>query len=207
MEKLKTQLSFLGQELLEEILENSQIVEVPKNQEILREEQYVKVLPIVLEGLVKVFSSHEDKEFLLYYIQPVESCIMSFSSIINHSPSKIYAVTETDSELLLLPAEKVEAWIKKYPKFNSLIYQQYNLRYSELLDSIQHMIFDKLDKRLYDFLIEKKNLTHENPLQISHRQIASELGTAREVVSRLMKKLEIEGKIEQGVQSVMILEE
>lgn len=205
MEKLKTQLTFLGSELVDEILASSQIVEVPKNQEIMREEQYVKVLPIVLDGLVKVCSSHEDKEFLLYYIQPVESCIMSFSSIINHAPSKIFAVTELDSKLLLLPAERVEGWMKHYPKFNNLILQQYNQRYSELLDTLQHMIFEKLDKRLMDYLTEKREMTHENPIQISHRQIASELGTAREVISRLMKKLEVEGKIEQGVQSVKIL--
>lgn len=205
MVELKRKLAFLGSDLVTEILDSSIIVDVPKDSELLREDQYVKVLPIVLEGLVKVYSTHEDKELLLYYIQPVESCIMSFSSIFNHQPSKIFAVTESDSKLLLIPAEKIANWIKKYPQFNELIYREYNMRYTELLDSVQHMIFDKLEKRLNDYLIEKSELTGENPLHLSHRQIASELGSAREVISRLMKKLESEGVIKQGVQTVTIL--
>jgi CRP/FNR family transcriptional regulator len=78
-----------------------------------------------------------------------------------------------------------------------LFFQQYNLRYSELIDTINHVLFDKMDKRLYDYLQEKVIITQKNPLKISHRQIASELGTAREVVSRVMKKLEVEGKVKQ----------
>ena len=90
--------------------------------------------------------------------------------------------------------------------FYSLIHETFKFNgASELLDILQHMIFEKLDKPLMDYLTEKREMTHENPIQISHRQIASELGTARDVISRLMKKLEVEGKIEQGVQSVKIL--
>jgi CRP/FNR family transcriptional regulator len=202
---LRNKLAFLGSDLVEEILNSSSIVDVPKDTELLREEQYVKVLPIVIEGLLKVYSTHNDKELLLYYIQPLESCVMSFSSITNHQPSKIFAVSEMESKLLLIPAEKIPEWIKKYPKFNNLIYQQFNMRYTELLDTVQHMIFDKLEIRLHDYLLEKSSLTGENPLHLSHKQIASELGSAREVISRLMKKLEIEGKIEQGVQTVKLV--
>lgn len=206
MENVRAKLSFLGKELIEEIIKNSTVMDVPSNQELLREDQYVKVLPILLDGLLKVFSRHDEKELLLYYIQPLESCIMSFSSIINHEPSKIYAVTETDSTVLLIPSDKIPIWVKKYPKFNDLIFQQYNLRYMELLDSIQHMIFDKLDTRIFDYLLEKKEVIGENPIHITHRQIASELGSSREVISRLMKKMESDGKIELGMQSVKIIE-
>lgn len=205
MTDIRQSLSFLGQELITEIIESSHIKEIPKATEIIREGQFIKVIPIVLEGLVKVYSSFEEKELLLYYIQPVDSCIMSFSSGISNDPSKIYAITEEDSKILLLPISNVIKWKRKYPDFNDLFYRQYNLRYNDLLQTINQVLFDKMDKRLYDYLKEKKLLTNKNPVKISHREIANELGTAREVISRVMKKLENEGKVKQQSNSIKIL--
>ncbi|MFA7274613.1 MAG: Crp/Fnr family transcriptional regulator [Crocinitomicaceae bacterium] len=179
---------------------------VPKDTEIMRMGQYVSVVPIVMEGLVKVFAPHEDKELLLYYIRPSETCIMSFSSAIKKEPSRVVAITEKDSELLLLPTQKMLGWMRDYPDFNMLFFDQYNMRYAEFIDTLNHVVFDKLDKRLLDYLQERVRVTSQNPLLISHREIANELGTAREVVSRVMKKLEIEGKIEQLMKSVRVLD-
>lgn len=198
-------LSHLHPDLLAEIASVSTTEEIPENTEILREGQYVKVIPIVLEGLIKVFTRHEDKELLLYYIRPNESCIMSFAASLKNEPSKVFALTEEPTTTLLLPVDKVSAWIKQFPGINTLFFQQYNLRYSELLDTIHHVLFDKMDKRLYSYLQEKISLTNKNPLKISHRQIANELGTAREVISRVMKKLENEGKLKQHTNSIEIM--
>ncbi|MFK5877875.1 MAG: Crp/Fnr family transcriptional regulator [Flavobacteriaceae bacterium] len=205
MSDLEKSLSFLSPELREKVVASSQVMEIPKGTEILREGQYVKVIPIVLEGLVKVFSNFNEKDLLLYYIQPNESCVMSFAASLKNDPSKVYAITEEDSKILLMPVDKVIKWIDQFPSINQLFYQQYNLRYSELLETINHVLFNKMDKRLYDFLLEKKKVTQQNPIKISHRQIANELGTAREVISRVMKKLENEGKIKQYSQSIEIL--
>jgi CRP/FNR family transcriptional regulator len=179
--------------------------EVPQGTEILREGQYVKVIPIVLEGLIKVFSRHEEKELLLYYIKPQESCIMSFSAGMKNEPSKIFAVTEEDTTALLLPTDKVALWVRDYPEVNQLFFQQYNLRYSDLLTTIHQLLFERMDKRLLDYLVNKSLLTGRNPIKISHRQIAAELGTAREVISRIMKKLENDGKIRQEANTIEIL--
>lgn len=206
MDEIHQSLSFLGPDLLKKIENSSSIKNFPKDTEILREGQYVKVIPIVLNGLLKVFSKFGDKELLLYYIRPNESCIMSFASSFKNDPSKIHAVTEEDSRILLLPVDEVASWIQQFPSINSLFYQQYNLRYSELLDTISHVIFNKMDNRLYDYLTEKSKLTKQNPIKISHRQIANELGTAREVISRVMKKLEIEGKVLQHTNAIEIKE-
>lgn len=192
----------LNPSLVSEIVKSSVTKEIPGETEILREGQYVKVIPIVLEGLIKVYTRHEDKELLLYYIRPHESCIMSFASSLKNEPSKVFAETEENTKAVLLPVEKVRAWRKQFPDINTLFFQQYNLRYSELLDTIHHLLFDKMDKRLYDHLKEKVSLTKKNPLKISHRQIANELGTAREVISRVMKKLEIEGKLKQHTNGI-----
>jgi CRP/FNR family transcriptional regulator, anaerobic regulatory protein len=191
--------------LQEQITNNATLVEIPADTEILREGQYVKVIPLVLEGLVKVFTKYEDKELLLYYIQPNESCVMSFTASLKNEPSKVYAITDENCKLLLLPVDKVAQWIGEFPDLNNLFFQQYNLRYSDLLETINQLLFDKMDKRLLDYLKEKVSLTKKNPLKISHRQIASELGTAREVISRVMKKLEQEAKVKQLSTTIELL--
>ena len=204
-EIIQKQLSFLGKELCAKILEISDIVEVQKDIEVLKEGQYVKVIPIVIEGLLKVFTRQEEKELLLYYIQPSESCIMSFSASLSNDKSNVFAKTAEDSILLLIPSGKINELTHRYPEFNDLFHQQFKARYDDLLDTINQLVFTNLDQRLYHFLKESSRIKKENPLLISHREIANELGTAREVVSRVMKKLEREQKVIQNHDSVKIL--
>lgn len=192
--------------LQEEIVTASQVVEITADTEILREGQYVKVIPIVISGSIKVFSRYDEKELLLYYVKADDSCIMSFSAGISNKPSRVFALTEEDSLVMLLSVNRLQDWMNRYPGLNALFYSQYNMRYVEILDTLNHLLFDKLDKRVMHYLHEKAELTGKNPLHISHRQIASELGTAREVVSRIVKKLELEGKLNQGSSSIELLE-
>ncbi len=195
----------LSPELFDVIVQHSEVKEIPADVEILREGQYVKVLPLVAEGLIKVFTRYQEKELLLYYIKPGESCIMSFAAGLRNEPSRIFAITEEPTKALLVPVSKIPAWINQHPDMNRLFFEQYNQRYSDLLDTVNHVLFDKMDKRLLDYLTEKTQLTGKNPLKISHRQIAVELGTAREVISRMMKKLENEGELVQQGNSIEIL--
>ncbi len=197
-------LSNLTSELSSEILKDSVIKDIPKGTIILKEGQYVKVIPIVVNGLIKVFSSFGERELLLYYIKESDSCIMSFSASLKNEPSRVFAITEEDSKVILLPVDKVSLWVKQFPDINSLFYQQYNLRYVELLDTINHVLFNKMDIRLYDYLKKEKYHRNTNIIKISHVQIATELGTAREVVSRVMKKLVSEGKVKQHINSIEI---
>ena len=124
MEIIKQQLSFLNSSLIEELLKHSTISDFPKGTQILRDEQYVKILPIVLNGLVKVFSKFDEKELLLYYIQPKQSCVMSFSAALKNAPSKVFAITEEDSKILLIPTDKLPKWLiclsKSHLKFQSM---------------------------------------------------------------------------------------
>lgn len=205
MKEIANKLSFLEPELVSEILNVSSTQYFSKGTEILREDQYVKVLPIVIHGLVKVFSRFEERELLLYYIKQNESCIMSFTASINDVPSKVFAITEEDSEILLVPVNKLSTWLNRFPKLNTLFYQQYNLRYTELLTTIKHVLIDKMDERLHQYLKEKSKAINQSTVQISHQQIANDMGTAREVISRVMKKLESEGKVIQLSQRIQIL--
>jgi len=194
-----------NEELLSVIAASGSLHNAPAGIEILREGQYVKVVPIVLQGLVKVFTRTEEKELLLYYIDSAQSCIMSFSAGLTQSPSRVFAITEEPSLLLLLPADKLTGWIREYTALNELFYQQYNLRYIEMLDTINSLLFGKMDYRLYNYLLEKGRLKGEKVLDLRHKQIAAELGTAREVITRVLKKLEQEGKIKQTAAGIEII--
>jgi CRP/FNR family transcriptional regulator, anaerobic regulatory protein len=207
MEFDKKMLSFLKPDLVDKILQKSSIKEFPKGTEILREQQYVKVLPIVINGLVKVYSKFDDKELLLYYIEPAQSCVMTFYAALKNTPSKVFAITEEDSKAILIPVELLPNWLKEYPDFNELFYNQFNLRYSELLDTISHLLLDRMDKRLYDHLKKKLELTNNHSIIMSHNQIANELGTAREVITRVLKKLETDGKVIQKSGEIRIIGE
>ncbi len=195
-------LNFLGKELVDEIIDTCPIKEIPAKTELIKEGQYVKVVPIILKGIVKVYTQREDKELLLYYIQPEESCVMSFTACLKGDKSKVFASTIEDTVSVLIPSDKLFQWLVKYPSLTKLYYQQFDLRYSELVDTIQQLLYDKLDKRLIDYLSRKVSVTGKNPVKLSHKEIANELGTAREVVSRVVKKLERENKLKQHYDSI-----
>jgi CRP/FNR family transcriptional regulator len=207
MEFDKNILSFLQPKLLDELIKESTIKEFSKGTEILREEQYVKVLPIVINGLVKVYSRFDEKELLLYYIEPAQSCVMTFYAALKNTPSKVFATTEEESKILLIPVQHLPNWLKEYPGFNDLFYNQFNLRYSELLETIRHLLLDKMDKRLYDHLKKKSDLTKGNSVKMSHSHLANELGTAREVITRVLKKLETDEKVVQNTGEIKIINE
>jgi len=194
----------LSPELLAQMQEFAVVKDVPESTELLHEGQFVSVIPLVLKGLIKVYSQYDGKELLLYYIKSNESCIMSFAAALQRLPSKVFAVTEEDSTVMLLPVDKVVSWTEQFPDINTLFFKQYNQRYSELLTTIHHLLFSTLDVRLYDYLKTKSEVVKRNPLKISHRQIAAELGTAREVITRVLKKLENEHKIIQHSNSIEI---
>lgn len=196
---------YYGKEVMDQIMDSSSVSEFPENAELIREGQYVKVLPIVLEGAVKVFGGEDCKEILLYYILPGETCVMSFSACIKNEKSKVFALTTEPTTAILLPCDKLIRLILQYPVINRLFYQQFDQRYTELIDTVSHLLYDRLDKRLIDYLKEKKIMTGKNPIKISHKEIAKDLGTAREVVSRLIKKLEHHQKLKQHNDSIEVL--
>ncbi len=165
---------------------------------LLKTGNYVQAVPLVIKGLIRVSRIEKDKELLLYYIHPGEMCIMSFSACCSNSASLIEAVTLEETKLLLIPSAKIREWIAKYPSFNYFVYEMFNKRYLDLIDTIDQLIFNRLDERLFNYLKEKTLLSGNNVVNITHQQIATDMATAREVISRLLKKLEREKKIATG---------
>lgn len=187
--------SIFGQQLLIE-LTALESVPVKAGSTLLKSGSYIKVIPIVLKGRIKVIrKDNSEKEILLYHINPNESCILSITSAINNKKSRVEAVTETDSEIILVPAPKVKEWMDKYSGWRKFLMKLYNERLTELLGIVDEVAFKNMDFRLIERLKEKLK-PNSKEIEITHQKLADELGTAREVVSRLLKKLENEGKIQ-----------
>lgn len=205
MEHVLKTLAHLESGLIEEMLAKGQLLTIPAHQQIVREGQYIKHIPIVMQGLLKVIASAGEKELLLYYIQQGGSCIMSFAFSLSNEPSNISAFTETDTEILLLDADDVRQWLKKYPSLNTLFLDLYNQRYRDLVDTISELIYAKLDTRIYHYLCDRAKATSTNLLTITHREIADDLASSREVVTRMIRKLEADNKIRQTDKGIQIL--
>ncbi|WP_299895689.1 Crp/Fnr family transcriptional regulator [uncultured Aquimarina sp.] len=184
-------------ELKNELVEISQIHRFEAGTVILKQGSYIKVIPLLISGLAKVFKEEpeEGNEVLLYYIKPGESCVMSVTTLVKNQTSQVKAVIEEDSEVVIIPAEQALTIAKKYPKWNEFIYDLFNLKFEELLQVIEILTFSKKDKRLLEYLKKEAKLKDRRILHTTHQQIAYDLGSSREVISRLLKKLEQEGFI------------
>jgi len=163
---------------------------------ILSENAHIRSIPIVVSGTLKVMRSDEDgREILLYYIHAGESCIMSFLGGMHNDISKVRAEVEEDAEIFFLPVQEVSLFIKEFPQWLDFIFRLYHKRFEELLDIINAIAFKRVDERLLALLEKKKDMMRQNTLHITHEQLAHELGTARVVVSRLLKQLEEDGMV------------
>jgi CRP/FNR family transcriptional regulator len=173
---------------------------------ILDENSSIRSIPIVMKGMLKVIRTEEDgREILLYYIKAGESCIMSFLGGMHNEKSIVKAEVEEDTEILFLPIDKVSLFIKEYPEWLDYIFRLYHKRFEELLDIINAIAFKKVDERLLNLLHKKSEILNSKTIVITHEQLANELGTARVVVSRLLKQLEDSGKLQLGRNKIMIL--
>lgn len=183
-------------ELIKEIEANSKFAKIDAGEVIMNVGQTIRQIPIILEGSVKVSRiDDEGLEILLYYINPNETCAMTFTCCLERLQSEIKVVAEMDTSMLLIPVGIMDAWMVKYPSWKSYVMKTIRLRFNELLHTIDQIAFQKLDERLIHYLKEKSKVTQTALINLSHQQIADELATSRVVISRLLKKLENEKKL------------
>jgi len=173
---------------------------------ILNERSYIRSIPIVVNGVLKVIRTEDDgREILLYYIKAGESCIMSFLGGLHNETSVVRAEVEEDAEILFVPVEKVSLFIKEHPEWLDYIFRLYHKRFEELLDVVNAIAFKKVDERLLELLKRKAALTSSDTITVTHEQLATELATARVVVSRLLKQLEERGEVALGRNKIKLL--
>ena len=164
--------------------------------ELLSEGSYINQVPLLLSGSVKVRKTDESgKEIVLYHIQPGESCVLSITSCLTMKQSKADAIVEGESSMILLGADKVREWMDRYKSWRTFVQGLYYQRLDVLLGLVDAIAFKQVDERLLDKLRELKQI-HGERIPVTHQQIATEIGTAREVISRLLKQLENQGKIQ-----------
>lgn len=184
-------MKLFGTILEEEVQSNSQRKMLPAETVLVQSNSYIRSIPVVLSGSLRVIRQDEDgKEILLYYIKPGESCIMSFLAGIHDDTSKVRAIVEEDAEVLMIPIAKASEWIKVYPEWADFIFKLYHKRFEELLNVIDAVAFQKLDDRIVELLKKKSSIYQSAELNITHQQLAEELGTTREVISRILKQME-----------------
>ncbi|MGZ5287157.1 MAG: Crp/Fnr family transcriptional regulator [Flavisolibacter sp.] len=182
--------------LLQEIQQFGEVKYFAEGDVIIDYGKYIRMMPIIIKGTVKVFRMDETgNEILLYYLSANESCSMAYSCCMEAKKSEVKAIAEDDVELIAIPHLKLDEWLCKYPSWKRYIMRSFNERFLELLKSIESIAFHKLDERLIGYLKEKHRHSGSSVIKASHHLIADELHTSRVVVSRLLKQLENHKKI------------
>ena len=185
--------------LLRKLADENDVRILPAGEVVLNFQAYIKSIPVVLRGHIKVVGEDDQgNEILLYYIKPGESCVMAILGAMTGTASKIKAVTIEETEIIFIRPEKAAKLIKEYPAWAEYIFLLYQSRFEELLQVVTNVSFKKTDDRIVDLLREKAKIFGSQVIDITHQQIAEEIGSTREVVTRILKKLEQEDVLRTG---------
>ncbi len=183
--------------LINEILQVGTFKEIPEGFKLMEIGHYVKAMPLLVSGAIKVYREDNDgNELLLYYLEKGDTCSMTLTCCMGDAKSEVRAVAETDAKLIMIPVQKMEEWTAKYKSWRNFVFESYHSRLNELLNTLDSIAFDKMDMRLVGYLKEKARINNGDIVQNTHQEIAYELHSSRVVISRLLKKLEQMGKIE-----------
>lgn len=191
LELIKKTFPFLEQELIEEIDKLSALHVLGAGQSILGEGDYIKSFPMVLEGCLRVVRLSEDgNELLLYYLNSGEICSMSLTCCMGLQKSNIKMISEEESVIITIPVDVPEKWMSEYKSWKEFMMYSYRNRFDELLETIDSIAFTNLDTRLVRFFEERHKSTGRTLFHGTHQDIATQLNTSREVISRLLKNME-----------------
>ncbi|MCG2431086.1 Crp/Fnr family transcriptional regulator [Aequorivita xiaoshiensis] len=197
---------FFEKELLNEIIEVGVIKEIPIGFKMMEIGDYVKSMPLLISGAIKILRENkEGDELLLYYLEKGETCSMTMTCCLGQKQSEIRAIAETDAKLIMIPVQKMEEWTSKYKSWRNFVFESYHNRINELLTTLDSIAFHQMDERLEQYLREKARVNESDVIKNTHQEIAYDLNTSRVVISRLLKKMEQMEKIELGRNYLKIL--
>lgn len=185
--------------LLDLLLEMGQFSTFESGKTLMEPGQFIKSVPLVLEGSIKIMRVDEDgKELFLYYLETGETCALSLTCCSAARPSEIKAVVEEKASLLFIPIQLHEQLVDEFKQWKDFASSTYQHRFQELLTVLDAVAFKRMDERLMNYIVTKMKQLKSNELHTTHQEVANELGTAREVISRLLKQLEKKKWIELG---------
>ena len=183
--------------LINEILEVGTFKEVPEGFKLMEIGSYIRSMPLLVSGAIKVLrEDHNGDELLLYYLEKGETCSMTMTCCMGQTKSEIRAIAETDTKLIMIPVQKMDLWSSKYKSWRNFVFESYHNRLNEMLNTVDNIAFHNMDERLLNYLKEKARINKDNTIHNTHQEIAYELHSSRVVISRLLKKLENRGSIE-----------
>lgn len=188
--------SVLEEQLLNEIEQVAILKDFKEGDVIIDFGDYIKKMPLLLSGAIKILREDFDEgELLLYFIEKGDTCSMSMACCLGETRSEIRAVAENDGQVVLIPVMYMELWLGKYKSWRNYVFTSYNNRLKEMLTAIDNLAFMHMDKRLLNYLLEKAKINTTKEISTTHQEIAYDLNTSRVVISRLLKALEKTGKI------------
>ncbi|MCB0279503.1 MAG: Crp/Fnr family transcriptional regulator [Calditrichaeota bacterium] len=191
--------------LLNEIVQLGKIRTCHTGEELISYGSYITFLPLLINGSLRVLREDgQGNELFMYYLNSGETCAMSLTCCLNQRQSMVKAICEEETIFIPVPIERVEHWMKEYSSWKQFVMLTYQKRFEELINTIDSIAFAKMDDRIIDYLRKKTENLKNYDLQITHQEIADELNTSREVVSRLLKHLERDGKIKLSRNRIMI---
>ena len=192
-------------ELLNEIQKVGQIKKVMKGDLMIDLGEIISYIPLLLEGAIKVVREDESgEELLLYFVEFGNTCAMTLNCCLENTASEIRAICEADTSLIMIPVKFMDQWLTNYPSWRKFIFDNYQNRLIELLKAIDALTFLRLDERLEKYLLDKSKVAQSNQLSITHLEIATDLNSSRVVISRLLKKMEKQGSLTLGRNTITI---
>jgi CRP/FNR family transcriptional regulator, anaerobic regulatory protein len=207
VERIQDALGFASIELAETLAREGRILNYKAGDYVMEPGQPMKYVPIVLEGSLRVARKDdaEDRELYLYTLEPGSACSNTFGSLYGQSPS-LEVLAEDDSTVLCVPIRVVQELLHTNQEWMNFVLRSYQKRFDEALNALDDVAFRQLDERLVHFLVEKARRNDQNEVHMSHFEIAQALNSSREVVSRLLKRLESEGRVRLGRNRIEILD-
>ena len=194
-------------ELINEIVQVGTFREVPEGYKLMEIGDYIRGMPLLISGVIKILREDEEgDELLLYYLEKGDTCSMTMACCMGDTKSEIRAIAETDAKLIMVPIQKMEEWTSTYKSWRNFVFNSYHERLNELLSTIDNIAFQKMDERLIGYLKEKARVNKDDIIHNTHQDIAYDLHSSRVVISRLLKKLEELGKIKLYRNYIKIIE-
>ncbi|WP_428657714.1 Crp/Fnr family transcriptional regulator [Runella sp.] len=192
--------------LLQELAQVGNYMEVEEGFVLMHPGGYIRTVPILLSGSVKISRADADgREALLYYLGGLDSCAMSLTCCLGRRQSEITATADEKTRMILVPVDKVDEWMSKYSSWKQFVFATYQKRFDDLLGAIDQIAFYKLDDRLLTLLNRKSKQCGCTVFTVTHEELSNELATSREVISRLLKQLEKLGKVKLSRNKIELL--
>lgn len=193
-------------ELINEIVEVATLVEFDENDILIDFGQYMRAMPLLMKGAIKIMREDFDEgELLLYFLEKGDTCAMTMACCVGNNKSEIRAIAENSGVVAMIPVAKMEEWMGKYKSWRAFVFQSYNSRFNELLSAIDNIAFKHMDERIESYLNEKSKVNNSRILTQTHQEIAYELNSSRVVISRLLKAMENDGKIKLNRNNIELL--